>query len=99
MVARMNLSNEEFLAWIILTTTYVVRGGIMAADDKDMASLTGLGKDWPRLRDKLIDMGYGRIDNTRWIDDDQDKNLECQRRASQRSTKANNKRWAKDGDE
>jgi hypothetical protein len=88
-----SLSESEVVAWLRLTKGYVVNDGILLADDKHLAMLTKMGKRWPDLREKLIALGLGRIEGGLWIDDDQQQNLEIQRRLTNRGAKGASARW------
>jgi hypothetical protein len=87
------LEADEVVGWLRLTKAYVGSDGLLVADDKHLAVVTKIGKRWPALRDKLLALGLGRVDGGRWIDDDQDRNLEIQRRLSGRGSKAAIARW------
>ncbi len=50
-------------------------------------------KSWLSLRAKLIDLGLGRVENGRWVDDDQDRSLELQRRYSEKQRERVRARW------
>lgn len=79
------LTAQEFVATYRLTMAYVMADGQLAGDDKSMAHVTKLTvRAWAGLRDKLVQMGMGRVEHGFWVDDDQLVNLECQRAASLR---------------
>jgi hypothetical protein len=88
-----HLNDREFVAYMRLLTAYVVTDGVLSADDKRLAIITKTGTRWPELRDKLITLGLGRIDGGLWIDDDQQGNLDIQRRLSDRGSKGAKTRW------
>ena len=90
-----NLTEREMAAWLRLTMAFVTADGALPADDKRLAAITKTGKRWPELRDKLSMLGLGRVANGHWIDDDQNKNLQIQRRSTERALRANAVRWGK----
>lgn len=79
------LTAQEFVATYRLTMAYVMADGQIAGDDKSMAHVTKLTvRAWAGLRDKLVQMGMGRVEHGFWLDEDQLVNLEHQRAASAR---------------
>jgi hypothetical protein len=81
-----HLDDREQTAWLRLARVFTSADGVLPCDDKALALVTKTGKRWPDFRDKLIALGLGRIENGHWIDDDQLRNLECQRKARERGT-------------
>lgn len=96
MFATAVLTPPEVVAWMRLTLAFVMRDGVLPADDRALAGITQTGQRWPALRDKLLDLGLGRIEGGLWVDDDQHRNLEIQRRSSERGTKGATARWTRD---
>jgi hypothetical protein len=90
------LTPPEMVAWMRLSLAYVMRDGVLPADDKALAHITRRGTRWPALRDKLLMLGLGRIEGGLWVDDDQARNLEIQRLGSERGRTGANARWGKD---
>jgi hypothetical protein len=87
------LSDSEVAAWLRLTTAYVIRDGLLVADDAELAKITRTGRRWAELREKLILLGLGRIEKGLWIDDNQDSSLALQRTQSLRGSKGAAARW------
>ena len=85
------LNDREIAAWLRLTMAFVVRDGELPVEG--LSAITKTGKRWPALRDKLIILGLGCIEDGHWIDADQRANLEIQRRLSMRAVRANEVRW------
>ena len=79
------LNEREFVATYRLMMEFVITDGQVPADDKHLASVTKLStKSWAAVRDKLLQLGLGRIEHGFWVDDDQLASLEIQRAASRR---------------
>lgn len=79
------LSDREFIAAYRLMMEFVITDANLPADDAHLACITKLSaKAWAMLRDKLLQLGLGRIEHGFWIDDDQLANLDMQRAASMR---------------
>jgi hypothetical protein len=90
------LTERELVAFLRLSSEFVQLDGALPADDKRLAVTVKLkAKAWDELRDKLIVLGLGRIEHGHWIDDDQLRNLEVQRRSSEQRTLAVQARWRK----
>lgn len=88
------LTPAEFYATLRLQLAYVVADGDLQADDRRLAAVTKLSaKGWAALRDKLLLLGLGRIEAGQWIDDDQLRNLQVQRRVSEKARAGAAKRW------
>lgn len=88
------LSATELRAYIYLLHEYVLKDGQLAADDKELARVARLKPEgWQVLRAKLIDVGIGKVVGKLWVDEDQAKNLEIQRAASERQRKRAEQRW------
>ena len=80
------LTEREFVAFYRLSSEFVQLDGALHAADKQLAAITKMSaKAWNELRDKLLVLGLGRIEHGHWIDDDQLRNLEIQRRATERA--------------
>ena len=90
------LSPVQIGAFLRLSSEFVQLDGALPANDKHLAAVVKLTpKAWGELRDKLLMLGLGRIELGHWIDDDQLRNLEMQRRASEQRTAAVQARWRK----
>lgn len=88
------LTPAEFYATLRLQLAYVVADGDLQADDRRLAAVTKQSaKGWAALRDKLLLLGLGRIEAGQWIDDDQLRNLQVQRRVSEKARAGAAKRW------
>ena len=90
-----HLDAQEYRAWSRIAAHYVANDGVLLALDKVMAQVTKTGKKWPDLRDKLLALGLGRIENGHWVDEHQRSSLELQRRASLRGRRGADARWEK----
>lgn len=88
-----HLSDREVVAFMRLSAAYVVKDGNLPADDKSMATITKTAGRWSEFRDKLIALGLGRVEGNRWIDDDQQANLDIQHRVRERASKGASARW------
>lgn len=92
------LRPELFVAWIRLVCHYVRLHGDVVDDDALLARFAGLGrKRWQELRQQLLDMGLAEVRSGKWIDQEQDRSIELQERASERSRRANLARWGRRG--
>lgn len=90
------LTPVQIVAFLRLSSEFVQLDGALPANDKHLAAVVKLTpKAWGELRDKLLILGLGRIELGHWIDDDQLRNLEMQRRASEQRTAAVHARWRK----
>ena len=88
------LDAKEHFAYLKLLTAYVIRDGVVPDDPKQIAKVCGITrKSWASLRAKLIDLGLGRVEEGRWVDDDQDRSLELQRRYSEKQRQRVRARW------
>lgn len=92
------LKPSEFCALFRLQLAYVIADGDLPADDRRLAAITKTtAKGWAELREKLLLLGLGRVDNGQWIDDDQLGNLLVQRRVSERGKRGAAGRWGERG--
>lgn len=90
------LTPVQIVAFLRLSSEFVQLDGALPANDKHLATVAKMTpKAWGELRDKLLLLGLGRIELGHWIDDDQLRNLEMQRRASEQRTQAVQARWRK----
>jgi hypothetical protein len=90
------LTPVQCVAFLRLSSEFVQLDGALPADDRRLAAVAKLSaKAWGELRDLLLTLGLGRIEHGHWIDDDQLRNLEIQRRASEQRTLAVQSRWRK----
>ena len=90
------LSARELAAYLRILNEYAVRDGDMPAADRAMREITKLSNGaWAALRDRLITLGICRIENGRWIDEDQDANLRRQREFSEAQRQRALGRWAR----
>ena len=86
----------QIVAFLRLSSEFVQLDGALPANDKHLATVAKMTpKAWAELRDKLLVLGLGRIELGHWIDDDQLRNLEIQRRVSEQRTHAVQTRWRK----
>lgn len=79
--AKLNASftPREVVAYVNVLMQYVQREGGLSADNKLLATLADLPmKDWLSLRERLLALGIARIEEDRWVDDDQHENLQRQ---------------------
>jgi hypothetical protein len=89
------LTPPQIVAFLRLSSEFVQLDGALPANDKHLATVAKMTpKAWGELRDKLLVLGLGRIEFGHWIDDDQMRNLEMQRRASERAKTAAARSWA-----
>ena len=90
------LTPVQIVAFLRLSSEFVQLDGALPANDKHLATVAKMTpKAWGELRDKLLVLGLGRIELGHWIDDDQLRNLEIQRRVSEQRTHAVQTRWRK----
>ena len=90
------LSPVQIVAFLRLSSEFVQLDGALPANDKHLATVAKVTpKAWGELRDKLLVLGLGRIELGHWIDDDQLRNLEIQRRVTEQRTRAVQTRWRK----
>jgi hypothetical protein len=90
------LTPVQIVAFMRLSSEFVQVDGALPANDKHLATVAKMTpKAWGELRDKLLVLGLGRIELGHWIDDDQLRNLEIQRRVSEQRTRAVQTRWSK----
>ena len=91
---RAELNAREALACLDLLFAYVGRDGELPDDDRELARHAGVSaKLWSALRAKLIALGLFEVKNGRWVDPDQDRSLEIQRRMSARGLAGATKKW------
>lgn len=90
------LTPVQIVAFLRLSSEFVQLDGVLPAADKHLATVAKMTPTaWGELRDKLLVLGLGRIELGHWIDDDQLRNLEIQRRVSEQRTLAVQTRWRK----
>jgi len=88
------LDDAKFVAAFRLILEYVMRDGRIDDNDQALARITKLsGRGWAELKEILIELGVGRVDNGRWIDDDQQANLDHQQGLSERGKRGAAGRW------
>ena len=92
LLARLN--PIEFTAYMRLLTEYAVRDGQIVDDDRQLARIAGLSRSaWTALREKLLALGVARVADGRWIDDDQQANLDRQREFAEKQRARAMGRW------
>lgn len=88
------LSDPQFVAALRMALEYVMRNGQVPDDDAANARATKLSlRAWRELRGILIEIGVGRVENGRWIDDDQQASLDIQNRLADRGMRGAAGRW------
>lgn len=88
------LDDKQVGAWLRLALEFVIRDGQVADDDKALARITRLSvRSWRELRATLVELGLGRVVDGRWIDDDQQENLNRQNAFIERQRGAARARW------
>ena len=89
-----HLAPNEFTAYLRLLTEYAVRDGVILDDDRHLARIAKLSRPaWAALRETLLDLGVARVADGRWIDDDQQANLDRQREFAEKQRARAMGRW------
>lgn len=93
------LDDDEFVAAFRLALEYVIRDGQISDDDQALARVTKMPlRRWRGLKQTLIEIGVGRVMAGRWLDDDQQANLDLQNAFTARQREAAHARWRRRGD-
>lgn len=73
------LTPVELYAYLKVLMQYMQLEGGLPFDDRRLALLAGLNsKDWSQLRDKLVAHGLAGVIDGKWVDFDQQQNLQRQ---------------------
>lgn len=88
-----HLSATQTAAYLRILAAYVVADGDLRGD-ATVRVMSGLSvKTWQELRALLEMLGIARFVGDRWVDEDQDANLEIQRQITERQRARAVVRW------
>jgi hypothetical protein len=89
-----HLTEREMVAYLRFVAKYVVGNGAPKDEPKALAPMVGLSAAaWTNLRTKLIEMGVIALVDGHLVDEDQQKNLDIQRKTSERQARIARKKW------
>ena len=91
-----NLSPVQFVAYFRVLSQYCVHDGDLHSA-ASLRLLSGLPKKaWQELVEVLTTLGIAHLDGDKWVDEDQDANLEIQKQITARQSERALARWKRE---